>query len=125
MPLLMMPLLILMSIGICRRISDYGITASRLYLATINVWFYVVCIIMLKTKVRRIHWIPISFCVIFALASVLPVNYNSVARDYIRNDFYQKMKMRDKMDIKEIEDLYDREVYMLIYYGIDLTQPTK
>lgn len=125
MPLLMMPLLILISIGICRRISDYGITASRLYLATLNVWFYVVCIIMLKTRVRRIHWIPISFCAIFALASVLPINFNSFARDYIRNDIYQKMKMRDKMDIKETEDLYDREVYMLKYYGIDLTLPVK
>lgn len=58
-------------------------------------------------------------------ASVLPINFNSVARDYIRNDIYQKMKIRDKMDIKEREDLYDREVYMLKYYGIDLTLPVK
>ena len=120
MPLFMMPLLILMTIGICRRISDYGITTSRLYLATLNVWFYVVCIIMLKTNVRRIHWIPISFCVVFALVSVLPINFNFVARNYIYNDIRQKQEMRDKMNEKELEDLREREVYLRDYYGIDI-----
>ena len=34
MPVLILPLLLLMTIGIVRRFNDYGITVNRLYLAT-------------------------------------------------------------------------------------------
>ena len=44
LPWLAMPALVLMSIGIGRRIADYGFTAPRFYLIVINVWFYAICI---------------------------------------------------------------------------------
>lgn len=65
MPILILPLLLLMTIGIIRRFNDYGITLNRLYLATLNGWFYIVCIGLFIIKARRINWIPISFAIIF------------------------------------------------------------
>lgn len=81
MPLLVLPLLVLMSVGIGRRFMDYGITANRLYLLTLNVWFYAVAIGLWLFKARRIHWISISFSIILLLTSCHPWNYNSLYRN--------------------------------------------
>ena len=105
LPMLAMPLLVLMSIGIYRRISDYGVTAMRLYLVTLNVWFYAVCIIMFVTRVRRIHWIPLSFAAIFALTSVLPINYHTIARDFITRDLQQRLAGTNVGKVKSVDDL--------------------
>lgn len=85
LPLLILPLLCLMSVGIFRRIADYGITLNRLYLLTLNGWFYLVCIGLFLGKARRIHWIPLSFGTLFVLTSALPVNYASCTRRYLYN----------------------------------------
>ena len=115
LPLLVMPLLVLMSIGIWRRVSDYGLTAARLYLITLNIWFYIACFFMLRTKVRRIHWIPVSFCIVFVLTSVLPVNYHTIARDYIVNDLN---KNKATMPVNEWES---RVGYLRDYYQLEYT----
>lgn len=81
MPLLVLPLLVLMSVGIGRRFMDYGMTANRLYLLTLNVWFYVVALGLWMFKARRIHWISISFSLILLLTSCHPWNYNSLYRN--------------------------------------------
>ena len=86
LPGIALPLLLLMSIGIARRFMDYGITINRLYLGTLNVWFYFVCIGLLATRARRLSWIPISFSVAFLLTSVLPVNYASITRNTLRTE---------------------------------------
>ena len=72
LPILALPLLILMSFGIVRRLSDYGITPSRLYVATLNIWFYGVCIWMIFKQYDRIQWIPLSFGALFLLTSTQP-----------------------------------------------------
>ncbi len=86
LPLVLTPLLLLMTVGIVRRFSDYGITIARLYLATMNVWFYLVCLGLFLTRARRIHWIPISFAVLFLLTSALPLNYTSLTRHALMNE---------------------------------------
>ena len=86
LPLLTLPLLVLMTVGIGRRFLDYGITLNRLYLATLNVWFYFVCIGLAVGKARRISWIPISFSLVFLLTSVLPVNYAGITRSILRGE---------------------------------------
>ena len=91
LPALILPLLVLMSVGIGRRFLDYGITLNRLYLATLNAWFYVVCIGLIAGKAKRISWIPISFSIIFLLTSVLPVNYASITRDTLRKEIKSLM----------------------------------
>ena len=116
LPLFMLPLLVLMSIGICKRISDYGLTAARLYLATLNVWFYIASFVMLRTKVKRIHWIPVSFCILFVLTSVFPVNYNAIAKEYILKDLNEKAKHR--FEVSE-DDWSNRVDYLNDYYHLD------
>ena len=86
LPLLTLPLLVLMTVGIGRRFLDYGITLNRLYLATLNVWFYFVCIGLVVGRARRISWIPISFSLVFLVTSVLPVNYASITRSVLRGE---------------------------------------
>lgn len=86
LPALVLPLLMLMTVGIVRRFNDYGVTINRLYLITLNIWFYLVCIGLIVTKARRINWIPISFAVIFLLTSALPVNYASITKNTLRNE---------------------------------------
>ena len=80
MPLLMLPLLLLMSIGIARRISDYGITILRIYLVAFNLWCYVVCIILIIRSKAGIMWIPLSLVLTFAVLTLLPVNVSSYVK---------------------------------------------
>ncbi|WP_294616713.1 DUF4153 domain-containing protein [uncultured Bacteroides sp.] len=141
MPVLILPLLLLMTVGIVRRFNDYGITLNRLYLATLNGWFYIVCIGLFVTKARRINWIPISFAVIFLLTSVLPVNYVSISRNYLlkeveatmtstykdtlpmNNEQYldwlktlpEKEALAVNSRLKKLEDFYcDQSIYRLV-----------
>jgi hypothetical protein len=77
MPLLMLPLLLLMSIGIARRISDYGITILRVYLVAFNLWCYAVCIVLIIRRNTGIMWIPVSLVLTFALLTLLPINVST------------------------------------------------
>lgn len=89
LPLFVLPLLFLMAIGIIRRFNDYGVTINRLYLITLNIWCYFVCITLIIIKAKRISWIPISFSLVFLLTSVLPVNYASITRQIIQKEVNQ------------------------------------
>ena len=81
LPLLMLPLLVLMSIGIVRRVSEYGISILRIYLIFFNIWCYVACAAMAFCRSHRIMWIPLSAVALFALLSVFPVNVSTVVRN--------------------------------------------
>lgn len=85
LPIVILPLLLLMTVGIARRFSDYGVTINRLYLITLNAWFYFVCITLFLTRARRINWITISFALIFMLTSAFPINYFSITRNYLES----------------------------------------
>lgn len=89
LPLFVLPLLFLMTIGIIRRFNDYGVTINRLYLITLNIWCYFVYITLIIIKAKRISWIPISFSLVFLLTSVLPVNYASITRQIIQKEVNQ------------------------------------
>lgn len=83
LPIIILPLLVLMSVAIGRRLYDYGITEDRLYVLTLNLWFYAVCLGLFVTRARRIHWVSLSFGLLFLLISALPVNYCSITYDVI------------------------------------------
>ncbi|MDO4164859.1 MAG: DUF4153 domain-containing protein [Bacteroides sp.] len=133
LPVLVLPLLLLMTAGIVRRISDYGITINRLYLATLNAWFYLVCIGLFITKARRINWIPISFALIFLLTSILPVNYASITRKTLYNGIAEAMQQGcetepplsfeeyenwlSTLPAEESDQLNDHLLYMQNWFG--------
>lgn len=80
MPIILLPLLVLMSVGVARRLLDYGITPMRLYLLTILLWFYAICIVMIVSKKKRFRWIFLSFIGLFILSSGQPFNYYRICR---------------------------------------------
>ena len=93
LPMFIMPLLVLMTIGIIRRFNDYGITVMRLYLITFNLWCYAVCITLFLTRARRISWIPASFAAIFLLTSIIPkFNFADITLDTLRRDIVTTME---------------------------------
>ncbi|MBR1889292.1 MAG: DUF4153 domain-containing protein [Alloprevotella sp.] len=81
LPLILLPLLLLMTVGICRRFSDYGITVARLYLALLNAWFYIVCLWLHISRARHFRFIPVTFAVLLLFSSVFPVNFTSLTRN--------------------------------------------
>ncbi|MDE6287032.1 MAG: DUF4153 domain-containing protein [Muribaculaceae bacterium] len=68
----MLPLLVLMSVALGRRIADYGITPWRLYGIVFNLWAYIVCIRLWLKGNRRFVWIPTLFAALFLAVSVIP-----------------------------------------------------
>lgn len=142
LPVVILPLLLLMTVGIVRRFSDYGVTINRLYLITLNVWFYFVCITLFLTKARRINWITISFAILFMLTSAFPVNYYSITRmcinSNIRNVLYStEMIQKTKLPLtakqykhvlhvltkEEAVQLNDQLRYIQEHYGNRYTEP--
>lgn len=113
MPVLILPLLLLMTIGIIRRFNDYGVTINRLYLATLNGWFYIVCIGLFVIKARRINWIPISFAVIFLLTSALPVNYAGITKNTILNEIKAEMQRSCQAEVPLSLEQYKEWIYSL------------
>ena len=107
LPLALTPLLLLMTVGIVRRFSDYGITIPRLYLATLNGWFYAVCIGLFLMRARRIHWIPITFAALFLLTSVLPLNYATITRRVLLQQTEQALVKAGAANLPLDADRYD------------------
>ncbi|MDR0995964.1 MAG: DUF4153 domain-containing protein [Tannerella sp.] len=77
--LLALPLLLLMTVGILRRFSDYGMTANRCYVLSLNLWFYGVGLYLYLTRARKLKWIVCSFALLFFLTSVGPWSFTRLA----------------------------------------------
>ena len=86
LPVLMLPLLALMTVAIARRLSDYGITVSRLYLLVFNIWCYAVCLWLIFTRNKRIWLIPASFAVIVFLISVGPQSIPNITQRHLLSE---------------------------------------
>lgn len=92
LPVMVLPLLALMSIGVMRRLSDYGITIFRLYLILFNLWCYVVCIGLFLTRSRRFGWIIASFGLVLFLTSVGPWSMGNITRRTLTQNVTQAFK---------------------------------
>ena len=86
LPVAMLPLLALMTVAIGRRLSDYGITVSRLYLLVFNIWCYCVCLWLIFTRNKRIWLIPASFALILFLISVGPQSIANITQRQLKNE---------------------------------------
>lgn len=133
LPIVMLPPIILMTIGIIRRFSDYGITDNRLYILTLNIWFYMVCIGLFLQKSHRIHWISLSFGLIFFVTSALPVNYRNISKWVIKKEISsfllqnspKELPMNqeelkswlESLDKKDSKKIYEKLRYINIDYS--------
>lgn len=93
LPLIVLPAVVLMSIGIARRVSDYGWTVSRLYVLGINVWSYITVIALFISTFRKFKamtWIVSAFFGLFLLVSVIPgTNFVSITKRILISDIEQ------------------------------------
>ena len=107
LPAAILPLLVLMTVGVVRRFMDYGITAPRLYLLTILLWFYAVCIVMLVVKRKRFRWIVLSFTALFVLTSGHPFHYFRICRPILEakiNRMIEEKELQTPFEIYSLED---------------------
>ena len=109
LPILIMPLLVLMTVGVVRRFMDYGVTPPRLYLLTLLLWFYAICIVMLVVPCKRFHWIFLSLAALFLLSSGHPLNYYHLCRPILAEKIDQLIAEHD--DKLEAELRYMRDCY--------------
>ena len=89
LPVALLPLLVLMSVAIFYRIGQYGVTSSRLYVATFNIWAYGAILYLIFSRKAELSNLATTFTGIFIAVSVIPgFNYCSVdAADKNGDDF--------------------------------------
>lgn len=137
-PLVLFPLLILMSVGIFRRLGDYGMTINRLYVLLLNGWLYGVSIYLFLTQSKHLKWLIISFSVVLFAASIGPwsvfnLTKKAVTRDtkelLLQSNLLKNGKAIDNSD-KHIkvndsiaEMLKDKIEYLNQTFGSSVMQP--
>ena len=105
---LALPLLVLMTVGIGRRISDYGFTVARAYVLLFNIWCYVICFYLLFKQTKHIMWILISFALVFFIASIGPWNITASTRRVLFNqvdDIFQRTGVELPLDHSRFDSL--------------------
>ena len=116
LPVIILPLLVLMTVGVVRRFMDYGITAPRLYLITLLLWFYAICIVMLVVPRKRFRWIALTFAALFVLTSGQPLNYYRICRPILTAKI-DKMIAKENLSNEETTALKHDISYMRENYG--------
>lgn len=80
-PAACIPLVAMMSVGLIRRINDYGISAERIYAATINIYFYIIIAVFLIDKIKcKSRYIAVIFCAIFFVITDTPLSAYSISQ---------------------------------------------
>lgn len=119
LPIIILPLLVLMTVGVVRRFMDYGITAPRLYLLTLLIWFYAICIVMLVVPRKRFRWITLSFAVLFVLSSGQPLNYYRLCRPVLTAKIDKIFDNKALLTEEEMQKLQEDILYMRNNYGTE------
>ena len=84
--LLLLPLIVLMTIGLARRISDYGLSINRLYVLVFNVWLYGVSIYLLLTQSKHLRWLVVSFAAVLFIVSIGPWSVFAITKRAIEGE---------------------------------------
>ncbi|MCE7042174.1 DUF4153 domain-containing protein [Dyadobacter sp. CY312] len=85
--LALLPLIVLLGIGIFRRINDYGVTENRYLVAVLTFWLAGTTIYFLFVKKNDIRVIPVSLSIICVLVCIGPWNIFSIAQSSQLNQF--------------------------------------
>lgn len=137
-PILIFPLLVLMSVGIFRRLGDYGMTINRLYVLILNIWLYGISIYLFLSKAKHLKWIVISFAAVLLVSSVGPWNVYHITKRSMLKEIGQllneaKLLKEGKaidnsqktivLNPKLAESLSEDIKYICTNYGIQNLQP--
>lgn len=113
LPVLLLPLLLLMSVGLVYRVGEYGITVSRLYVAAFDVWAFAVVFYLIFRKDANLNLIATSFAVVFALVSVFPgANFTAIGNHVVRSEVRRTLKANGvrtfPVDAEELKSILGR-----------------
>ena len=136
-PLLLLPLLVLMSVGIFRRLGDYGLTINRCYVLILNVWLFGISFYLFLSKSKHLKWIIISFALVLFLSSVGSWSVFSITRYSLTNKleklFTEANVLKDgkitadtmtlKIDSTRQSTLIETIKYLHTNYGNESLQP--
>lgn len=128
-PLILLPLLVLMFIGIYRRFSDYGITINRFYVLTLNVWLVCISIYLFLSKSKHLKWVVISFATILFFSSIGPWSAYKTTKNVLTNELKSsfektewlkdgKIVLKSGLDLK-IDSVSERKMAETIRYMVD------
>jgi len=131
---LLLPLLVLMTVGLIRRIDDYGLTVNRLYVLTFNVWLYGVSVYLILTQSKSLRWLVVSFAITLFIVSVGPWSVFAITKRVVSSDLKSllveqkllvggelvsnvenKFKLSDSIAIQ----IADKIEYFTFYYKMD------
>ena len=131
--LLILPLLVLMTVGISRRIGDYGITINRGYILLLNLWFYGIYIYLFFSQSRHIKWILISLVVVALLTSVNVWGIANVTKKSLTKEISKVLTKQvspeeakvifDKMTQEEKDRMKSTLEYLSRNFGKESVQP--
>lgn len=117
LPAACIPLVILMSVGIMRRISDYGISEDRYYIAAINIFYYIVIAILLIDKIKcKSKVIAIVFCSMFLILTNGPLSAINVThriwmgsiKDALAEEGYNKFPLSKEETVEFARRIQDK-----------------
>lgn len=85
--ILMIPLLAMLTVAIWYRLSQYGPTPRRFYLASFNIWAYIVfCYLSFPRNFGKLNNVALFFAASFLLVSVIPyLNLTGISYRIQRN----------------------------------------
>lgn len=130
-PVLLMPLLVLMSVGIARRLDDYGLTINRGFVLILNIWLYGISVYLFLTRSRHLKWIVISFAVIAFLAVSGPWSVASITEKSMLNDlrfelqqagYLQEKSTQVQLTDKQRERISELSEYLSSTFGSGVFQ---
>lgn len=132
-PIILFPLLVLMTVGIFRRFDDYGLTINRSYVFLLNFWLYGISIYLFITQSKHLKWIIVTFAAIAFISSVGPWSvFNITRRNMIQtidqiltdNHYLKDGKVIGKNEVakiklnKKTEQVLAAKIdYIIDYYG--------
>lgn len=138
-PIILFPLLILMTIGIFRRFDDYGLTINRSYVFLLNFWLYGISIYLFITQSKHLKWVIVSFAAIAFISSVGPWSVlhitrrnmlNTIEQILTDNHYLKNGKVIAKNEVakiklnKKTEEILAAKIdYVIDYYGKSELQP--
>lgn len=113
LPVILLPLLALMTVGLIYRINQYGITVSRLYTAAFDAWAFGVVLYMLARKNANLNLTAMSFAVVFVLVSIIPgFNLTTLSDRWIRNEIISTLTSQGigeyPITMAQLEDVVSR-----------------
>ena len=124
-PVLLLPLLVLMSVGIFRRLGDYGMTINRLYVLILNGWLYGISIYLFLTKANHLKWIVISFTAVLFLASIGPWSVYNITKQTMVKEIGQLLNETKLLKDGKVIDNSQKKIFINPKSGETLSEDIK